>query len=89
MDFRPEAIDLARVAGELERVFLGAPPTGYVLGRTAMRDAVVRFLDCSQLQAEEIIDTMIARGLLMYQGSPAEQVDDLRPWWIAKRPEPT
>ena len=84
MAFQAEGVDLACIAGELNRVYAGAPPSGYLLGRTAMRDAVVRFLECSQLQAEEIIDTMIARGLLVYQGSPSEQVDDLRSWWIAK-----
>ena len=83
MPFRPEAIDLARVAGELIRVFAGSPPTGYVLGKTALRDVVTNLLSCSQLEAEEVVDTMISRGLLKYEGTPSQEIDDLRSWWVA------
>jgi hypothetical protein len=83
MTFKPEAIDLAGVARELGVVFAGKPPVGYLLGRTALRDAVARFLVCSQLQAEQIVDTMIGRGFLKYEGSSSQEVDDLRVWWIA------
>ena len=81
--FQPESVDLARVAAELKSAFQSGPPAGYLLGRTAMRDAVVRFLACSQLQAEEVIDTMISRGFLQYEGRPAQDIDDLRSWWLA------
>jgi hypothetical protein len=87
MTHRPESIDLGRVTSELTRVFAGKPPLGYLLGKTALRDAVTRFLACSQLEAEQIVDTMISRGLLEYEGQPASEIDDLRPWSI--RPAPT
>jgi hypothetical protein len=86
MTLRQESIDLGRVTSELTRVFAGKPPIGYLLGKTALRDAVTRFLACSQLEAEQIVDTMISRGLLEYEGQPASEIDDLHPWAI--RPAP-
>jgi hypothetical protein len=85
--FEPENVDLAELASELRRVFAGRRPVGYLLGRTALRDAVVNVLSCSQLQAEEIVDTMIARDFLKYEGDPAEEIDDdLRSWRISPYP---
>jgi len=81
-----ETIDLADIAAELAAIFAGGPPLGYVPGRTVMRDAVVSKLDCSQLQAEEIVDTMIARGFLIYEGSATDAVDLVLPWRIIPRP---
>jgi len=59
-----------------------AAPVGYLPGRTALRDAVVDHLECSQLQAEEVVDTMIVQGFLRYEGAPASEIDDLRPWSV-------
>jgi hypothetical protein len=87
VDDQDEPLDLARVAVELAQTFAGSPPLGYLPGRTQMRDAVVRMLGCSQLRAEEIVDTMIARGMLTYEGSASGNVDDLMPWRIARLPE--
>jgi hypothetical protein len=81
-DFEPEDIDLAEVAAALRQVFSDAPPLGYLQGRTALRDAVAVHLDCSLLQAEEVVDTMVSRGFLRYEGSSVEAVDDLEPWQI-------
>jgi hypothetical protein len=86
MPVRVEDIDLAALAEALQRTFEGHVPTGYLPGRTVFRDAVVEELECSQLEAEQLIDTMIGRGFLRYQGDPAEQVDDLtQPWMITPR----
>jgi hypothetical protein len=86
MVFRPEDVDLADLADALKRIFANQPPIGYLLGRTALRDAVVDHLSCSQLEAEQLIDTMVSRGFLKYRGAPAEQIDDLGPWLIAREP---
>jgi hypothetical protein len=82
MFFEPEDIDLAALGGELRRLFGNDPPRGYLPGRTALRDATARLLGCSDLQAEEIVDTMVARGFLRYEGASAEEVDDLGPWSV-------
>jgi hypothetical protein len=70
MPLQVEAIDLAAIAAALESVFSGGPPTGYVQGRTAIRDAVVAHLDCSELEAEMLVDTMVSRGFLRFEGDP-------------------
>jgi hypothetical protein len=83
---RGEAMDLAELADKLERKFAVAPPTGYLVGRTVLRDAIAEDLMCSQLQAEELVDTMIERGFLHYEGTATEDVDDLYPWRIQADP---
>ncbi|HET8935090.1 MAG TPA: hypothetical protein VFN67_16695 [Polyangiales bacterium] len=35
-----------------------------VVGRTLLRDQLVRSLNCSMLEAEQLVDTMIARGFI-------------------------
>ena len=57
--FEPEQVDLAALTSELRSLFDG-PIEGAVLGRTRLRDAVALTLDCSQLQAETLVDTLIA-----------------------------
>ena len=82
MIFCPEDTDLAELASTLQRTFADHPPTGYLLGRTAFRDAVVNHLGCSQLQAEKLVDTLVSCGYLCYRGEPTAKVDDLDPWQI-------
>jgi hypothetical protein len=82
MAFDPEAIDLAQITVELARLFANNPPRGYLLGKTAVRDEIVRLLDCSQLEAEELVDTMVYTGFLRYEGAPTDEVDTLRNWQI-------
>jgi hypothetical protein len=86
MAFHSEETDLGRVAKELANVFEGGPPKGYLPGRTALRDAVVSKLACSQLEAEQIVDTMISRGFLRYEGAASTEIDDLQPWSIHPTP---
>lgn len=62
----PESIDLAVLARHL-RTALGSSVPGAVVGRTALRDEVVRRLDCSQLEAELLIDTMVGRAFLVLE----------------------
>ncbi|MEZ4273432.1 MAG: hypothetical protein R3C68_18955 [Myxococcota bacterium] len=37
---------------------------GYIIGKTAIRDAVMQELQCSALFAEELVDTMESRGFI-------------------------
>jgi hypothetical protein len=75
-----EEIDLAELTASLRARFAGAAPVGYLDGRTALRDAVGDALGCSALEAEEIVDTLVARGFVRYQGDPAAAVDNERGW---------
>lgn len=54
----------------LADVFRGAPPEGAIKGRTAFRDAVAGKLGCSQLAAEELVDSLVLRGNLRVISSP-------------------
>lgn len=75
-----EEIDLAELTRSLRMRLSGAAPAGYLDGRTALRDAVADELECSELEAEEIVDTLVARGFVRYQGDPAAAMDDGRGW---------
>ena len=69
----PESIDLARLTGQL-REAVSPPVQGSVEGRTRLRDAAVRILDCSLLEAERVIDTMVSRGFLRPEQSEGQTV---------------
>jgi hypothetical protein len=77
-----EEVDLAELTAALRRRFARGAPTGYLVGRTAIRDAAAKTLGCSDLEAEEIVDTMVLRGFLRYDGDPTETAGDERPWLL-------
>ena len=78
--FSVEDVDLAELTASLRARFAGAAPAGYLDGRTVLRDAVAEQLGCSALEAEEIVDTLVARGLVRDQGDPAAALADGRGW---------
>lgn len=61
--FDPESIDLAELVTEL-RARCGPCIEDVVVGRTLLRDEVARHLSCSMLEAEQLVDTLIARGFV-------------------------
>lgn len=61
--FDPETIDLAELARSLRNA-VGPTVEGIVVGRTLLRDEVIRLLECSLLEAEQLVDTMIGRGII-------------------------
>jgi hypothetical protein len=67
--FDPESVDLAVVARWLRDVY-GSSVEGSVVGRTMLRDEVVRRLGCSQLEGEQLVDTMIARAIVVERETP-------------------
>jgi hypothetical protein len=75
-----EDIDLAELVASLRGRFAGASPVGYLTGRTTLRDAVAAELACSELEAEEIVDTLVAHGFVRYEGDPQAPLDDGRRW---------
>lgn len=75
-----DEVDLSSLVAGLRRDFGGDAPVGYLRGRTAIRDAVIRRLGCSALEAEELVDTMESRGFLHYPGDPASRSLADLPW---------
>jgi hypothetical protein len=57
-----EQVDLAALVEAIRRCF-DSDLAGTLLGRTLMRDVVAAHLGCSALEAEQLVDTMIAQGL--------------------------
>jgi hypothetical protein len=72
----PEDIDLADLAETLASSLENAPAAGYVEGKTALRDIVLNELDCSALEAEQVVDTLVASGFLRFSGDPRGPSDD-------------
>src|SRR5262249_34462866 len=56
-----EAVDLDLLV-DVVREVTEAPLTGAIVGRSRLRDIVADHLECSMLEAEELVDTMVARG---------------------------
>ena len=69
-----EEIDLAHLARRLLSA-VGSPVEGYVVGRTLMRDAVADILGCSLLEAENLVETLIGRGLIVRRGGEQSSHD--------------
>ena len=69
----PEDLDLCRLAEELREKLQRYPPHGYLRGKSLMRDVLVQEHRFSQLEAEELVDTMEAQGYLHFLGDPAER----------------
>jgi hypothetical protein len=75
MDLNIEEIDLASLGDALQRAFDTYAPTGFVRGRTMLRDAVVEHLGCSEPEAERLVDTMVSLGFLKFDGDPTSAAD--------------
>lgn len=77
----PEEIDLAELRSRLAERFGSAKPAGYVEGKGQLRAAVRALVGCSDLEAEQLVDTLEARGFIRYDGDPARELDRLERHW--------
>ena len=69
---RIEDLDLEDVAERLRRhIPEGEPPVGYLRGRSYFRDVLTHELGCSELEAEELVDTLEMNGYLKFEGDPS------------------
>ncbi|HLV64202.1 MAG TPA: hypothetical protein VKY73_00250 [Polyangiaceae bacterium] len=75
MPFNPEDVDLSALSRSLATT-IAAPLGGYIEGKTVLRDLVARRLDCSELEAEQIVDTLVDRGFVYYDGNPRLPADE-------------
>lgn len=69
----PENLDLMATAEELRSKLQRFPPHGYLRGKSLMRDLLVHEHNYSELEAEEIIDTLEMQGFLHFLGDPSER----------------
>ena len=83
----PEDLDLEELRSKLAAHFGDVSTAGYVRGKGALRAAVVRLLGCSELEAEQLVDTIESRGLIRYEGDRREEVDLLAHHWDLGDPE--
>ncbi len=69
-----ERIDLEELARIIrQHIPPGEPPVGYLRGRSYFRDVIVHELRCSEMEAEELVDTLEMNGYLHFEGDPSER----------------
>lgn len=61
-----EEIDLRSLALSLRRMLGRYLTAGYLDGKTLLRDAVVAQLGCSDVQAEELVETLELNGFVRF-----------------------
>jgi hypothetical protein len=66
-------LDLRQLTSELRDTLGPGEPIGYLRGKSQMRDVLVFRRRFSELEAEELIDTLEARGFLRFLGDPTER----------------
>jgi hypothetical protein len=70
---RPHILDVEQVdLAELVEMLRGheVELVGSLTGRSRMRDLVAQRLDCSMLEAETLVDTLIAQGFAHLEHDP-------------------
>jgi hypothetical protein len=78
----PEEIDLQEIASLLRHALRHSEPVGYLRGKALMRDVLVHERRLSDLEAEELIDTLENSGYLRFLGDPTERSVADAPWEI-------
>ena len=66
-------LDLRQLTSELKAKLGPGEPVGYLRGKALMRDLLVDTRRFSELEAEELIDTLELRGFLRFLGDPSER----------------
>jgi hypothetical protein len=69
-----EDIDLAELARMIRaHIPPGEPPVGYLRGRSYFRDVIAHELRCSDVEAEQLVDTLEMHRYLQFEGDPAQR----------------
>jgi len=68
-----EDLDLQQLTADLKNMLGPGEPIGYLRGKALMRDVLVHMKRFSELEAEELIDTLELRGFLRFLGDPSER----------------
>ena len=69
----PDDLDLRQLTEDIKRTLGPGEPVGYLRGKSLMRDLLVHMKGFSELEAEELIDTLELRGFLRFLGDPTER----------------
>jgi hypothetical protein len=77
-----EDLDLQALAGGLRTHLKQGEPVGYLRGKALMRDLLVREHGFSELEAEELVDTMEMQGLVHFLGDPNQRSEADSHWDI-------
>ncbi len=78
-----DRIDLAEIARLIQRhIPVGEPPVGYLRGRSYFRDVLTHELRCSEMEAEQLVDTLEMNGYLHFEGDPSERSVAYSRWEI-------
>ena len=67
-----KAYDPDELTCALARRLAGQAPVGFIIGRGVLRDAVAQLLHCSQGEAEDAVEQLIARGRLVFVKPPEQ-----------------
>lgn len=80
-------IDLAELAERIRRhIPPTEPPVGYLRGRSYFRDVITHALGCSELEAEELVDSLEMNGYLRFRGDPSERSEAESRWDVGPPP---
>jgi hypothetical protein len=69
----PEDLDLQQLTADLKNALGPGEPVGYLRGKSLMRNVLVDLKGFSELEAEELIDTLELRGFLRFLGDTTER----------------
>ena len=75
-------VDLQELAADIKRALGPSGAVGYLRGKSLMRNVLVARGGFSELEAEELIDTMESSGYLRFLGDPSERSVADAPWDI-------
>ncbi len=78
-------LDLAQLARALHSRLGTLSPSGYLEGKTALRDMVIDLLDDSMLDAEELVDLLERYGFVEFDADPADREGAAEGHWYVNR----
>ena len=78
-------LDLRKLTADLKARLGPGEPVGYLRGKSLMRDMLLDMREnrFSELEAEELVDTLESRGFVRFLGDPAERSVADAPWDIS------
>ncbi|SEL96936.1 hypothetical protein SAMN05444354_11072 [Stigmatella aurantiaca] len=68
-----EDLDLRQLTADIKAALGPGEPVGYLRGKSMMRNLLVDMKGFSELEAEELIDTLELQGFLRFLGDPTER----------------
>jgi hypothetical protein len=82
-----EEYDLADITERIRRhIPANEPPVGYLRGRSYFRDVLTHELAISDLEAEQLVDTLELNGFLRFLGDPSERSRAESRWDVGQAP---